>query len=304
MMRNSLIAPDELALEKAVVLEEIKRGEDEPSDQVHELHLGFRWGQHPLGKPVIGTAQSVASFERPALAGYMDRRYRAGNVLLAVAGNVEVDAIVEMATRTLGDLLPSDGDDQPARPIGQAGENLVKKDVEQVHFCIGTDGCSVYDDDLYTLIVLDSALGGNMSSRLFQEIRERRGLAYSVGSYMLNYGAGGAFTVYGGTSMDKWPTVQQVVRAEFDKVMDSGLAAGELAKTKRQLAGNLVLALESMSSRMMRMARNELTHEREISVDETLARLEAVTNDQVVTLAQRLLHPDRISTTAIGAFGG
>ena len=302
MMRNSLIDPEELEREEKVVLEEIKRSEDEPSDHVHELHLGNRWGAHPLGKPIIGTKESVASFRREDIVTYMDRRYRAENVILSVAGNVKVDEVVEMANRALGDLPSSSEDVQPERPAGNASFNELGKAVEQVHFCVGTDGTSIYDEELFTLAVLDGALGGSMSSRLFQEIRERRGLVYAVGSYSLSYGAGGAFTVYGGTSPENWPEVQELVRAEFDKVMESGLEEEELARTKRHIQGHLVLGLEGMNTRMMRMSRNEMNHRREIPLDETLAKIEAVDNGAIISLAKRILDPAKVSTTAIGPF--
>ncbi len=167
-----------------------------------------------------------------------------------------------------------------------ASVNLVEKDVEQVHFCIGTDGTSVYDPEYYTLAVLDAALGGSMSSRLFQEIREKRGLVYSVGSYTLGYSAGGAFTVYGGTGPQHWDLVQELDRAEFDKIMAEGCDADELDRTKRHISGSIVVALESMSSRMIRMSRNELIHRRDIPVEETLQKIDAVTNDALVELAK------------------
>jgi len=302
MMRHSLIDPEELAREEKVVLEEIKRSEDEPDDHVHELHLGHRWGNHPLGKPIIGTKESVAGFRREDIMGYMDRRYRAENILLSVAGNVNVQEVLDIASAALGDLPSTSEDSQPDRPVGRASENLVAKPVEQVHFCIGTDGTSVYDTDLYTLAVLDGALGGSMSSRLFQEIRERRGLVYAIGSYTLSYGAGGAFTVYGGTSPENWSLVQELVRAEFDRVMESGLAADELERTKRHIEGHLVLGMEGMNGRMMRMSRNELNHRREIPIDETLGKIEAVDNDAIISLARKILAQDRVSTTAIGPF--
>jgi predicted Zn-dependent peptidase len=302
MMLHSLIDPEELKREAEVVLEEIKRSEDEPSDHVHDLHLQFRWPGHPLGKPIIGTPESVSSFTREDIVGYMDRRYRADNVLLAVAGNVDPDQVVKMAEAMLGDLPETTELSQPDRPAGAAHQDLIGRDVEQVHFCIGTDGTSVYDKELFTMAVLDGALGGGMSSRLFQEIRERRGLAYAVGSYTLSYGAGGAFTVYGGTSPSKWPLVQELVRLEFDNVMRDGLAEDELERVKRNISGNIVLALEGMSGRMMRMSRNELNHSRQIPVDETLGKIEAVTNSDVMELANRVLRPDLVSTTAIGPF--
>ena len=303
MMLHSLIDPEELKREEGVVLEEIKRSEDEPGDQVHELHLSNRWGDHPLGKPIIGTPESVASFEREDIQSYLGRRYRAENVLLAIAGNADPDAIRAFAETTLGRIASGTEDSLPSRPQGSARKDELGKDVEQVHFCIGTDACSVYDEDVYPMVVLDAALGGSMSSRIFQEIREKRGLAYSVGSYQLSYSSGGAYTVYGGTSPENWPLVQELVRAEFDKVMKDGLEPDELGRTKRNLSGNLVLGLEGMSGRMMRMSRNELTHGREIPLEETLAKIEAVTNDRVVALADRLLGEDRVSTTAIGPFG-
>jgi len=300
MMLNSTFDPEELKREEGVVVEEIKRSEDEPGDHVHELHLANRWKQHPLGKPIIGTKESVSGFKREDLKGYMDRRYRGENVLLAIAGNVDPQAVVGFAEKMLGDIPSGQADIQPSRPQGAASFDFVEKDVEQVHFCIGTDGTSIYDSELYTMSVLDAALGGSMSSRLFQEIREKRGLVYSVGSYVLNYGAGGAYTVYGGTSPENWPEVQEITRREFDRLMADGLDADELERTKRHICGSVVLALESMSSRMMRMSRNEMNHERDVPVEETLERINAVTNAQILELARRILSVDKVSTTAIG----
>lgn len=300
MMRNSLIDPDELKREQGVVLEEIKRSEDEPSDHVHDLHLQNRWKNHPLGLPIIGTPESVASFKRDDIKTYMDRQYRGDHVLLSIAGNVDPDEIVKLAETELGSIPAGNNDPEVPRPTGVARNDFVEKDVEQIHFCIGTDGASLYDEDYYTQAVFDGALGGSMSSRLFQEIREKRGLVYAIGSYSLSYTAGGAYTVYGGTGVENWPLVQEIVRQEFDKVMKDGLETEELARTKRNLSGNLVLALEGMSGRMMRMSRNELTHGREITIEETLRKIDAVTNEQIVEVANRILDPALVSTTAIG----
>lgn len=300
MMLHSLFDAEELAREESVVLEEIKRSEDEPGDHIHEVHLFERWGEHPLGKPIIGTKESVAGFKRDDLISYMDRRYRSENVLLAIAGNVDPEKIVAAAEERLGKIKSGSTDTMPERPAGTKSNKYVSKDVEQVHFCIGTDGTSLYDAELYTMSVFDSALGGSMSSRIFQEIREKRGLVYSVGSYALNYGAGGAFTIYGGTSPDNWPQVQELTQVEFDKIKKDGLEEDELARTKQHIKGNIVLSLEGMSSRMMRMSRNELTHQRDIPVEETLAKLDAVTNSQIMELANRILDDAKINTTAIG----
>lgn len=300
MMLHSLIDPEELKREEGVVLEEIKRGEDEPGDHVHELHLGHRWGSHPLGKPIIGTPESVSGFMREHLVSYMERRYRGNNVLLSVAGNVTAEQVKTWAEARLGKIAEGGESPQAERPSGSKGDHYVGKEVEQVHFCIGGDGCSLYDEELYTLAVLDAALGGSMSSRLFQEIREKRGLVYSVGSYTLSYGAGGAYTVYGGTSAESWPMVQELTHAEFKKVRESGLADDELQRTKRNITGSLVLGLEGMSARMMRNARNELHHGRSIPIEETMDKINAVTNAGLMELANRVLDENSISTTAIG----
>ena len=302
MMLNSLFDPEEIEREEKVVLEEIKRSQDEPGDHIHELHLEHRWGAHPLGKPIIGTAESVSGFRRDHIGEYMHRRYRAENILLSVAGNVDPDEILVLANNILGSLESGAHDTDIQKPIGNPGINLIAKDTEQVHFCIGSDGLSAYDERLMTQTVLDAALGGSMSSRIFQEIREKRGLVYSIGTYSLTYGAGGAFTVYGGTSPEQWPEVQELVGIEFEKIKKTGLDVEELERTKRSLSGHLVLALEGMNSRMMRMSRNELTHGREIPVEETLQKLENVTNVGLIELANEILKPELLSTTAIGPF--
>ena len=303
MITHSKLDGEELEREKGVVLEEIKRGEDEPGDHVHDLHIDGLWPNHPLGLPIIGTPESVSSFDPEDLRKYIGRRYHAGTLLLSAAGNIKHDDFVMWAEERLGQIPNGESFEKPPRPAIVPGDNLVSKDVEQVHFCIGAEGCNVYDDDLFPMIVLDGVLGSGMSSRLFQEVRERRGLAYAVGSYNLPYSSGGAFTVFGGTSLAHWPEVQSVVRAELDKVMNEDVPEGELQKVKRNLSGTLALSLEAMSPRMMRMARNEFIHGRVIPLDETLAKIEAVTAAQVKALASRIFPTDRVRTTAIGPFG-
>jgi predicted Zn-dependent peptidase len=302
MVTDSLLDPKELAVEKGVVLEEIKRGEDEPSDHVHDLHLQNRWPGHILGKPIIGTPQSVSSFQDTDLRRYMARRYLGGRVLLAIAGNVDPVAVVRAAERRLGGLSGGGENGRLTKPESIPGKREVAKEVEQVHFCIGADGSSYYDEDRYAGSVMDGILGSGMSSRLFQEVREKRGLAYAIGSYVLSYAPGGLFTIYGGTSLDKWEEVQEVVRIELDKMVAGGAAPDELERTKRSIAGHIVISLEGMNARMIRMARNELHHGRQVPVDEVLAKINAVTNDDLVDYAVRNLPEDRTTTTAIGPF--
>ncbi|MFW5697430.1 MAG: M16 family metallopeptidase, partial [Fimbriimonadaceae bacterium] len=255
MMLNSKLEPEEIQRERGVILEEIKRSEDEPGDHVHDVHLQKRWNGHALGKPVIGTRDSVGGFERESFTRYMNRRYLGGNVMLVAAGKLEPSKFAQVAEEKLVGL--GQGGDDPAldRPKGEPMIYEIPWRSEQVHFCIGTDGVSSRDESLYQGVLLDAILGGGMSSRLFQEIREKRGLAYAVGSYNLAYGSGGAFVIFGGTSKESWPTVKQVVREELDKFMDAGADAEELERAKKNLKGRIVLGLESNSSRMMRIAR-------------------------------------------------
>lgn len=303
MMTNSLLSQSDVDLERGVILEEIIRSIDEPSSYVHDLHIGCRWPGHVLGKPVIGTAASVTKIQPDDMRAYMSRRYHGPRVLLAVSGNCDVDEVVNCAERFLGSLPPSEPDPALSAPQASAEVHEWKSATEGVHFCIGGGGLAAGDDRQYALAVLDTALGGNMSSRLFQEVREKRGLVYSIGSYHLSYGSAGTFTVYGGTSPTNWPKVRELVLQEFEKVIEHGLLPEELERVKRSLAGSLVLRLEGLSPRMHRMVRNQLTHGRFISIQETLDRVKAITADDVQSLARELLAPDGISITTISPDG-
>jgi predicted Zn-dependent peptidase len=300
MVANALLDADELEKEKGVVLEEIKRSEDEPGDHVHDLHIEGLWPSSKFGLPIIGTKESVSSFTRDDLTKYMDRRYNSNTILVTAAGNVKHEDFVNWAKVNLGHLKPGDKSTILDRPVPVPGDNYVGKEVEQVHFCIGTTGVNYYDTDFYTLVVLDGVLGGGMSSRLFQEVREKRGLVYSIGSYMLSYTAGGAFSVYGGTGAQTWDQVQSVVRTELDKMMQDGPTEAEVSKVKSQIAGNLVLGMESTSARMQRMSKNEIVHGRQVPMAETVARINEITCENIQELAGRMFKPEQMRTTVIG----
>lgn len=300
MVANALLDADELEKEKGVVLEEIKRSEDEPSDHVHDLHLQGFWPTSEFGLPVIGTKESVSGFTRQNLVDYINRRYHAGTVLVTAAGNVNHQDFVNWAEVNLGHLKSGPKNPVLERPTAQPGNQHFGKKVEQVHFCIGTTGVNYFEDDFYTMVVLDGVLGGGMSSRLFQEIREKRGLVYAIGSYMLTYTAGGAFTIYGGTGPQTWAELQSVVRTELDKMMNEGPTPEEVSKVQKQIAGNIVLGLESTSARMQRMSKNEIVHGRQISMEETVKNINAITPAQIQDLARRIFPEDQMRTTAIG----
>ncbi len=299
MMVNSLFDPEELEREKGVVLEEIKRSEDEPGDIVHERHVSGSWPTHILGKPVIGTKETVSVFGRQHLVDYIARRYKGGHILLSIAGDVKANEVKIWAEKALGSIQTGSDKLDPGKPTFAPGENIIKKDVEQVHFCVGGGGVGIFEREYYTQAVLDGILGGGMSARLFQEIRERRGLAYSVGSYGLAYSQGGLFTAYGGTSATHWPLVQELILAEFKKIAEGKFESGEVQQVKHQMAGSMVLALESMSSRMLRMSKNEINYGREVPIEETLSKINAVSDSDIQEFAQNRLLADQLRTTAI-----
>lgn len=300
MIANSKIEPADLEVEKRVVQEEIRKYHDSPEELVHDLHAQHRWGDHPLGKPIIGTSESVGSFQRENLVDYMARRYRGDRVVVAAAGNLDPDEMVTAAERALGSL--SEGGDLPERLAPVFAQNFVKhvKDVEQVHFCLGTQFVDVYSERRQVGVVLDAILGGGMSSRLFQEIREKRGLAYAIGSYISLFREGGAFTVYGGTSSESIDEALSVVREELARVVNERVDDVELERTKNMLCGEMVLGLEGMSARMSRMARNELTYEREVPVEEALEKIRNVTAKDVQELAAEFFMPEGQTVTLVG----
>ena len=302
MLRHSLFDPEEITREKGVVLEEIKRYQDAPEDIVHDLFAQTLWRSHPLGRPVIGTSRTVAGLQREHITRHIGSHYTPDRVVVAAAGNIAHSDIVALAQKHLGDMSGT----APARtrkaPSFSGDSKLQKKRTEQVHFCLGTQSYSQLDDSRYTLTILDTVLGGNMSSRLFQEIREKRGLAYSIGSYTASYVEGGLFTVYGGTSMDTFEEVVDLARKELDKVKREGISEDELSKAKTQMKGALVLGLESMSSRMMRMGKSLLYFDRVIPLDEIVNKITSVSHKDITRVANELFDESRMTLVAVGPF--
>lgn len=302
MVIHSTLDSKDLELEKGVVLEEIKRTEDEPSDLVHDLHCSNLWPGDPLGKPIIGTSESVSSFDSAALKTYLTQRYHGNNLVLSVAGNVDPAEIHAIAQDRLGEVASGEAEAKRGAPVVSSGSFRTHKSVEQVHFCVGASAPSIHADDLPVAYVMDSILGSGMSSRLFQEVREKRGLAYSIGSYLQSFQNGGAFTVYGGTSIESWPEVLDLIQQEFLRIAEEGVPAEELERVKRNIRGEALLALESMNSRMMRMAKNEINFGREVPLEEWLGRISAVTASDLQEHAARSLQRETLVITAIGPF--
>lgn len=301
MLRNSLIDADEMEREKRVVLEEIKMYDDSPEDSVHDIYEQTLWNNHPLGKSIIGTAETVSALTRADLKGYIGLRYAPDRVVVSAAGNIEHEELVKLVESTMGDMSGAAPKRELSLPVAsKVSKKQGKRDVEQVHFCMGTSAYSKHQDERFSLSILNNVLGGNMSSRLFQEIREKRGLAYSIGTYARSYQDGGHFCVYGGTSPDTFDQVLDLTRIEFEKVRSGGLSDDELTKAKTQVRGALVLGLESMSARMNRYGDSLLAYGRVIPLSEVLEKYEAVSHESIAGVAKRVLDESAMTLASIG----
>ncbi|NEE00041.1 M16 family metallopeptidase [Phytoactinopolyspora halotolerans] len=297
MLTSSLIEQSEVDAERNVVLEEIAMRDDDPTDAIHDLMTERMWGDTPLGRPILGTVDSITGMARETVNGYYRRHYRPRNIVVAAAGNLDHDAVVKLVAEAFaaGGFLA--GDEEPAAPrIGGAapdvntGVALLQRPTEQANLLLGMPGITRNDPRRFALGVLNAALGGGMSSRLFQEIRERRGLAYSVYSFAAQHAATGMFGVYVGCQPKKAGEVLDLARGVLGEVAASGITEDELASGKGQVRGGLVLGMEDTSARMSRLAKAELVYDELPSIDELLARIDAVTMDDVRELASSLLN--------------
>jgi predicted Zn-dependent peptidase len=284
--------------------------EDDPGDLVHDTFTEAIFGDTPLGRPVLGTVESISSLSRASVAGYYRRRYVAPNIVVAVAGNIEHTAVVRQvrtAFRSAG-MLEGDAWPSPARigetrrPTRGAGAvALLSRPTEQANVMLGVPGVARTDERRFAVGVLNAALGGGMSSRLFQEVREKRGLAYSVYSYAAHYAGAGVFGVYAGCLPGKVEQVLDICRDELAKVAADGVTDEELARGQGQLRGSLVLGLEDSGSRMTRIGKNELVYGELLGVDELIDRISGVTVDDVRSVASWLLSSDP-ALAVIGPF--
>lgn len=302
MILHSVIDPVELERERNVILEEVKRHEDTPDDLVHDIFAQTLWHGHPLGNSVIGTKSSIEGFTRESLKEFIDRAYTPDNVVISAAGNLDHEDFVSLIGNYFGGMSGTQSPKHLTPPTPTGGSKITPKPIEQVHFCIGTKGYDQYSPDKYILAVLDALLGGGMSSRLFQEIRENRGLVYTIGSYSASYREGGMFTVYAGTSVENAELCIDLVKKEFDLVKCSKVDEAEMMRAKNQIRGALVLGQESMSNRMSRMANSELYFGRIIPVQEIIDAIMRVTDDDVLRVANELFVDDKLAFSAVGPF--
>ncbi|GGH16304.1 M16 family metallopeptidase [Silvibacterium dinghuense] len=305
LVLNPVFSPEEIDRERGVILEEIKMDEDNPDYLVHEIFTQNFWKDHPLGKPILGTKETVKSFERDTLFGYYDSRFLGGNMVFSAAGNIEHDEFVERVTRKFESLPAGQSVNGGEPPKTAARINLRnKKSLEQVQLCLGVPSPPVADEQRYVTLVLNTVLGGGMSSRLFQTVREERGLAYAIYSDLSPYRDTGALCVYAGTSSSKAIEVVKLVMEEFGKLKQVPLSADELRRAKDQLKGNLLLSLESSMSRMSNLARQQMYFNYFFGLQEILDKVEHVTAEQVMEMAQTLFQPERVAATLLGRLDG
>jgi predicted Zn-dependent peptidase len=305
LVLNPIFASPDIERERGVILEEIKIDEDNPDVLVHELFTQNFWKDHPLGKPILGTTATVGQLNQQKLFEYHTGRFRGGNMVFSAAGALEHDEFVEAVSQKFSGLVSGEAVHEMQAPLASARILLRnKKALEQVQLCLGVPAPPITDDNRYTTLILNTVLGGGMSSRLFQTIREERGMAYSIYSDLSPYSDTGTLCVYAGTSAGKALETVDLVLAEFRSLKETLLAEEELTRAKDQLKGNILMGLESSNSRMANLARQEMYFHQFFTVEEVIARIEAVDAAQVQAMAQRLFVPERIAVTLLGRLSG
>ncbi|MSR25062.1 MAG: insulinase family protein [Nitrospiraceae bacterium] len=301
LFHHSRFPSQEIEKEKQVVLEEMRMVQDDPEEFVQDLHTQQMFGAHPLGRPILGTVATVKNLGRRDILGYIQRYYHPHETVVAVAGNFDQKQLTALLDTHFGRFerpAATKRNRWPAEIHG--GLRVHEKKLEQAHLCLGLKGISVEHKDRYVAALLNAVLGGNVSSRLFQEIREKRGLAYSIYSCLSAYSDGGMWSVYAGTRPAEAPKVVELVSREIKRLCAKGVSRDELARAKNQMKGSVMLGLESTSSRMGKLAKDELHHGRRVSLDELMAGIDRVNEAQLIGLSRELFDKRRLSVAALG----
>lgn len=301
LFHHSRFPAKEIEKEKQVVLEEMRMVQDDPEEFVQDLHTQQMFGTHPLGRPILGTVATIKNLGRRDILGYIQRYYHPCETVVAVAGNFDQKQLTALLDTHFGRFerpAATKRNRWPAEIYG--GLRVHEKKLEQAHLCLGLKGISVEHKDRYAAALLNAVLGGNVSSRLFQEIREKRGLAYSIYSCLSAYSDGGMWSVYAGTRPGEASKVVELVSREIKRLCAGGVQRDELARAKNQMKGSVMLGLESTSSRMGKLAKDELHHGRRVSLDEVMAGIDRVNEAQMVGLSRELFDERRLSVAALG----
>ena len=301
---NPAFSPDDVEREKKVILEEIKMVEDTPDDLVHEIFTQGFWEDHPLGRPILGTPETVESFTSDSLRAYFRDAYAPRNLIVSAVGNLEHDHVRRLIEERFGHLVASSVATTEVPPLVVPKVLIRQKELEQSHVCLGTSGYQQDHENRYASYVMNTLLGGSMSSRLFQNVREKRGLAYAVFSGMSAYRDAGSFTIYAGCANEAVSEVVDLVVDEMRGVKRALVPDAELQRAKDHLKGSLMLSLENTASRMSHIARQEIYFDRQVSLDETLQGVERVTAEDVQQVATDMFQNGSMSATVLGNING
>jgi predicted Zn-dependent peptidase len=305
LVLNPLFTPEDIGRERGVILEEIKMDEDSPDYLVHEIFTQNFWKDHPLGKPILGTKTTVKTFERGPVVDFYAHRFTPGNVIICAAGNLKHEQFVELVVRHFQHMKPvKNGFHSPQPEIVPRIIMRNKKSLEQVQICVGVPSHPIAHEQRHASYILNTLLGGGMSSRLFQNIRERQGLAYAIYSDLNPYRDTGCLSVYAGTSRESAAKVVQCIVSEFRNLKSEPVPAEELRRSKDQLKGSLMLSLESSMARMSNLARQEMYFDHFYGMDELLEKIESVTAEELQALANEFFHTDSVAVTVLGNLNG
>jgi predicted Zn-dependent peptidase len=305
LVLHPVFDPNDITRERGVILEEIKMDEDNPDYLVHEIFTQNFWKDHPLGKPILGTKETVKKFERATVLNTYSHRFAPGNIIVSAAGNLDHDRFVELVTKHFEQMKPrKNGFHSPVPKIVSKITLRNKKALEQVQLCLGVPSHPIAHEKRHAGYILNTLLGGGMSSRLFQNIRERQGLVYSIYSDLNPYRDTGCLAVYAGTSRESASKVVHSVVSEFHKLKAEPVPADELRRSKDQLKGSLMLSLESSSARMSNLARQEMYFDRFYDLDELIAKIEAVTVEDLTSLANEFFNTESVAVTMLGNLTG
>ena len=305
LVLNPVFDPKDIIREKGVILEEIKMDEDNPDYLVHEIFTQNFWKDHPLGKPILGTKETVRSFEQEKLFDFYRQRFAPNNIIISAAGNLNHNHFVDLIKgRFLALSSVPNGYHQPAPAITPRIITRNKKSLEQVQLCLGVPSHPISHEKRYVSYVMNTVLGGGMSSRLFQKIREEQGLVYSIYSDLNPYRDTGCLSIYAGTSLESTRNVVDSILTEFRELKNTPIPEDELRRAKDQLKGSLMLSLESSTSRMSNLARQQMYFERFFSMDETIQQIESVSAEDVSEMANQLFQSDKVAITVLGNLDG
>jgi predicted Zn-dependent peptidase len=301
MFFNSVFKEEAIGMERGVVEEEIQMYEDTPDERIHDFLVQTAWPKHPLGRPILGTLESLKGIRREDILDYIAKNYVPEKLVIAAAGHLEHAQVQEKIAARFDSMMKAQIPQVKKAPVKMASVSKNQwKDTGQVQLCLGINGLKMDDDGIYVMHVLNNVLGGGLSSRLVQQVREERGLAYSVYSYHSAFSDTGLFALYAGASVSKYKEVLRILIKEIHDMAETGITQNELEKAREQIKGSLLLGLESVSSRMSRLGKNELMLNRQIPPSEVVAKVSAVTLAQVHGLARRLFEDQKITLSTIG----